>query len=82
MIIEQQINDSLVRHYSDAGMMIRQVETDVLYSDAVDVIPCRYTYQETTTPVEHLYADEVGIKILSTQGTEPSGGKQSITQLM
>ena len=40
-----------VRTYSDAGMMIRQVETGNLYSDAVDVVPCRYTYTETDTPV-------------------------------
>lgn len=52
MIIEQKINDTLVRHYSDSGMMIRQVETCVLYSDAVDVVPCRYAYTETNTPVE------------------------------
>lgn len=52
MVIEQQINDTLVRHYSDAGFMMRQVETGVLYSDAVDVVPCRYTYEETDTPVE------------------------------
>ena len=40
-----------VRTYSDAGMMIRQVETGNLYSDAVDVVPCRYSYEETDTPV-------------------------------
>lgn len=53
MIIEQQVNDTLVRNYSDAGVMIRQIETGTLYSDAVDVVPCRYTYEETETPVEH-----------------------------
>lgn len=52
MIVEQNISDSLVRHYSDAGIMIRQTETGTLYSDAVDVVPCRYTYEETDTPVE------------------------------
>lgn len=57
MIIEQQIRDTLVRHYSDAGLMIRQVETGTLYSDAVDVSPCRYTYEETDTPVEQTAED-------------------------
>lgn len=52
MIVEQKISGTLVRHYSDAGMMIRQIETGNLYSDAVDVVPCRYTYEETDTPVE------------------------------
>lgn len=37
----------LERHYSDAGKMILQVETGVVYSEAVDVYPCRYTYKET-----------------------------------
>lgn len=57
MIIEQKINGTLVRHYSDSGMMIRQVETGVLYSDAVDVSPCRYSYEETDTPVEQTTED-------------------------
>lgn len=57
MMIEQKINDTLVRHYSDAGMMIRQVETGNLYSDAVDVVPCRYSYEETDTPVEQTTED-------------------------
>lgn len=57
MIVEQKINDTLVRHYSDAGMMIKQVETGTLYSDAVDVVPCRYTYTETDTPVEQTAED-------------------------
>ena len=37
----------LIRHYSDEGKYIRQVETDVEYAEAVDVIPCRYTYEES-----------------------------------
>lgn len=27
--------------------MIRQIETGAIYEDAVDVLPCRYTYEET-----------------------------------
>ena len=42
---------TLIRNYSDAGMMIRQVETGVLYSEAVDVLPLRYTYEETSEPI-------------------------------
>lgn len=52
MVIEEILNDRLVRHYSDKGMMIKQVETSAEYDDAVDVIPCRYTYEETETPIE------------------------------
>lgn len=57
MIVKQKINGTLVRHYSDSGMMILQVETGVLYSDAVDVSPCRYSYEETDTPVEQTTED-------------------------
>lgn len=51
MIVEETVNDR-IRHYSDCGMKIRQVETGKLYEDAVDVIPCQYTYIETDEPIE------------------------------
>lgn len=51
MIIEQIVDENHVKHYSDRDMMIRQEETGILYEDAVDVIPCRYTYTETDTPI-------------------------------
>ena len=52
IIVELVDNDTRERRYSDIGMKLRQVETDILYDDAVDVIPCRYTYEETDVPVE------------------------------
>lgn len=42
----------LVRHESDKGVYIRQVETGREYSSAVDVIPCKYTYEETDRVIE------------------------------
>lgn len=42
----------LIRHYSDSGMMILQVETGIEYEEAVDVVPCRFSYEETETPIE------------------------------
>lgn len=36
-----------IRHYSNNGMLIRQVDTDELYEDAVDVYPTPHTYVET-----------------------------------
>ena len=42
----------LVRHESDKGFYIRQVETGREYSSAVDVIPCKYTYEETDRVIE------------------------------
>ena len=53
MIIEEYVEDGQrIRHYSDQNMMIRQVETGIIYVDAVDVIPCQYTYEETDIPIE------------------------------
>lgn len=49
MIVAEKINvkgKEFVRHESDLGKMIRQVETGLEYTSAVDVIPCRYTYEE------------------------------------
>lgn len=44
--------------YSDGGMMLLQTETGTLYGDAIDVLPCRYTYTETDTPIESEENDE------------------------
>jgi hypothetical protein len=60
MIIEQnpyvdkngKVHTNLVRHYSDRDVYIRQIETGLEYVDAVDVIPCRYTYEETNEMIE------------------------------
>ena len=51
MIIEEYLSEALVRHYSDSGVMVRQVETGAVYEDAVDAVPCRYTYEETDEPI-------------------------------
>ena len=37
----------LYRTYSDAGYLIRQVETGAEYSEAIDVANATYTYTET-----------------------------------
>ena len=45
-------NGTLIKHYSDKGVMLLQVETGLVYSDPVDVVPCRYTYEETNELIE------------------------------
>lgn len=52
MAIQTEMVEERIRHYSDRNMHIRQVETGILYEDAVDVLPCRYTYEETDIPIE------------------------------
>lgn len=43
---------TLIRHYSDKRIKLKQVETGLIYDEAIDVIPCKYTYEETNEIVE------------------------------
>ena len=43
---------ALIRHYSDKCMKLKQVETGIVYDEAIDIIPCEFTYEETDQPVE------------------------------
>ena len=63
IIVELVDNDTRERRYSDKNVMIRQVETGILYEDAVDVIPCKYTYEESDVPIEPI--DDIESKPLS-----------------
>lgn len=49
----EEINGIILRHtISDTGLMLRQLPTEILYSDAYDVLDAPYTYEETDIPVE------------------------------
>ena len=53
MIQTEYLKDgTLIKHWSDAGVMLLQVETGTKYSDPIDLVPCRYTYVETDEPIE------------------------------
>jgi len=53
MILTEYLNDgAFIKHYSDVGMLLLQNETGIMYSDPVDLVPCRYTYSETDIPIE------------------------------
>ena len=59
MIIEEIVDKGTrVRHYSDRQLKIRQIETGIVYEDAVDVLPCRYTYEETDEPITTVGKDD------------------------
>lgn len=51
-MIKTEYIDNRIRHYSDCGFRILQNETGIVYDDAVDVLPCRYTYTETDELIE------------------------------
>lgn len=51
MLIQENLHvngTDLIKTYSDF-YMIKQVETGILYAEAIDV-PDKYTYEETDTP--------------------------------
>lgn len=50
--------NTLIRHFSDERKMIRQVETGAIYSEAIDVVPCEFTYEETDQVVEEIKIEE------------------------
>ena len=47
-------NDSVDLYitYSDNGVKINKVGTDVIYDDAVDVEGASFTYEETDVPID------------------------------
>ena len=61
IIVERIEGRELEKRYSSTGMMVKQIETDTLYSEAVDIIPCPFIYEETDIPIddEPLEAQEV-----------------------
>lgn len=60
MIKTEYLNDgTLIKHYSDAGFMLLQVETGAKYSDPIDVVPCRYTYEEIDEPTDPEESEEI-----------------------
>lgn len=44
-------DDTLVKHYSDKDMMLRQIESGMLFYHAIDVVPCRFSYEETNIKI-------------------------------
>ena len=62
MIIQEQIENDLVKTYSDKGMMIRKIGTDELYSEAIDPKKLNREYEETDIPIEQHDELEEGLE--------------------
>ncbi len=53
MILTEYLNNgTLIKHYSDSGYMLLQVETGIKFPDPIDIVPCKYTYEETDKLIE------------------------------
>ena len=57
-MIKTENKGDLVYTYSDEGYLIRQVETGIIYGEAYDTYPCRFTYEETSEKAESEENDE------------------------
>ena len=68
-MLQTEIIGNQIRHYSDLNFKIEQVETGILYNDAMDNIPCKYTYEETAIPVDDFEIDDsMALEILLRGG--------------
>lgn len=54
MILQEIIegNTTLVKTYSDKGVMIRKIGTDEIYSEAIDPKKFNREYEETDIPID------------------------------
>ena len=55
---EELLENNLIKHYAidENGKQykILQVETNIVYDEAIDVMPCRYTYKATDEVIEEV----------------------------
>ena len=63
-MIRTKMRDDRIYTYSDAGMKILQVETSIVYEDALDVPESGYTYTETDIPIEDELSDSEALNII------------------
>ena len=70
MIITENLG-TVERRYSDQKVKIRQIETGTVWNDAVNVIPCPFTYEETDIPCDPVDIDpEEAMNILLGRDSE------------
>ena len=59
---EELLENNLIRHYAIDNnckhYKILQVETNVIYDEAIDVLPCRYTYKATDEVIEEVINEQ------------------------
>ena len=69
MIIQEQISETIVRTYSDRGVMIHGGFPEADYSEALDPISAGRTYTETDIPIpSDEITDEEAFNIIMGRG--------------
>ena len=81
MIQVEYLNEgTLIRHYSDSGLSLLQTETGIKYPEAVDIVPCPYTYLETDELIEQdAQLDEV---FITKNSEEVSSSSENIDEIL
>ena len=63
----------LVRHYSDEGKPLIQNETGSVYEEAIDTVPCAYTYSEYEESSDTPVAADVVVEETVTEADAVNG---------
>lgn len=61
---------NLYRTYSDSNYLIKQLETNSLYQEAIDVENAPYTYEETDILIEEEATEQDYLEALAKLGVE------------
>lgn len=61
---------NLYRTYSDSNYLIKQVETNSLYQEAIDIENAPYTYEETDILIEEEATEQDYLEALAKLGVE------------
>lgn len=69
MIIYENISDTLVRAYSDKGLLIKQDSTGNVYDEAVDPIDFHKTYTEVYSTEDNVEIEDSEALTIITGGS-------------
>lgn len=61
---------SLYKTYSDSNYLIKQVETNSLYQEAIDIENAPYTYEETDILIEEEATEQDYLEALAKLGVK------------
>lgn len=61
---------NLYKTYSDSNYLIKQVETNSLYQEAIDIENAPYTYEETDILIEEEATEQDYLEALAKLGVE------------